>query len=229
MVPENVRKKVESILKNQNFSEQDDEVRIVDKGDGVFYGYVESKKRGSFGQLFIDEKDLTFLWGGSATNPDTLFERFKGGMRSMPHQERELRRNVRLPVIADDAEILSFAKKMAELFVGLFDERDADESVPLEDNWYGMIYNALVLLLSAKEKDTKLIFLTMLYHSPRLVKAYLARVKDRSVYDYWTQFIPEFMRREDSAELIHIFDLRIASLIGEQEIQDLCHNYDLAE
>ena len=88
-----------------------------------------------------------------------------------------------------------------------------------------MIYKALVLLLSAKEEDTKLIFLTMLYHDPKLVKTYLADVKDRNVYNYWTQDVPQFMKRNNPEKLVHYFDLRIASLIGEQEIQDLCNKY----
>ncbi len=219
---DDVKKKVESILKNQYFSEQDDEIVIKEKGDNVFYGYVKSDKRGVFGQLFIDGKDLTFLWGSSGINPDTLFERFKSGVRSMPHQKRNLRRNVCLPIIVDETEMLNFAKKLTKTFIELFEERDADENDPLKGEWYNMIYNALVLLLSAREKDTKLILLTMLYHSPNLVKTYLVNVKDRDVYNYWVQDVPRFMKKENSEKLIHYFDLRIASLIGEQEIQDLC-------
>lgn len=225
MVSDDVKKKVESILKNKNFSEQDDEIVIEEKGDRVFYCYVKSDKRGSFGQLFIDGKDLTYLYGSSAINPDALFDKFNAGMRSMPHQKRYLRRNVQLPIITDEAEILSFSKKLTEAFIDLFEEHDVDTQDPLKDDWYNMIYNALVLLLSAKEEDTKLIFLTMLYHDPKLVKTYLVDVKDRDVYNYWTQDVPQFMKRNNPEKLVHYFDLRIASLIGEQEIQDLCNKY----
>lgn len=86
MVSDDVRKKVESVLKNQDFSEQEDEVVIIEKGNNVFYGCVNSNKRG-FGQLFIDGNDLTFLFGSSAVNPDDLFEDFNSGMRSEPHQK----------------------------------------------------------------------------------------------------------------------------------------------
>ena len=172
MVSDDVKKKVESILKNKNFSEQDDEIVIKEKGDRVFYCYVKSDKRGSFGQLFIDGKDLTYLYGSSAINPDALFDKFNAGMRSMPHQKRYLRRNVQLPIITDEAEILSFSKKLTEAFIDLFEEHDVDTQDPLKDDWYNMIY-----------------------------------------------------KRNNPEELVHYFDLGIASLIGEQEIQDLCNKY----
>ena len=66
----------------------------------------------------------------------------------------------------------------------------------------------------------------MIYRSPTLVKTYLNKVHERDVYDYWIIKVPEFMKKEDAAELIHFFNLRIASLIGEQEIQNLCKNTD---
>lgn len=224
MIPDNVQKKIKDILKNKDFSEGDgDKVIIKEKGDNIFYGYVESKKRGSFGQLIMDGKNLSFLWGSSATNPETLLDRFKSGLRSMPHQKRETRRNVRLPVIADKTAILDFADKMTTTFMELFDKPNDHD--PLKDQWRDMIYYALVLLLSAKEEDTKLIFITMVYHKPSLVKTYLAKVEDRKTHDYWTKEVPQFMKRNDANDLVHLFDVRIASLIGEQEIQNLCRNY----
>lgn len=226
MIPENIQKKVEKILKNENYSESDgDEIIIKQKEDGLFYAFVESKKRGSFGQMVIDAGDLSFLWGNSSMNPSTLLERFKSGARSMPHQSKTTRRNVRLPVIEDNEEILDFSKKLANTFIELFDEEDSDYVDPLNGEWYKFIYNALVLLLSAKEPGTKLLLLTMVYVRPSLVKSYLKNVMDRDVYDYWTTEVPQFMEQENAKNMVDCFNIRIASLIGEQEIQDLCNNY----
>ena len=225
MIPEKIQEKVNEILKNDNFSEEDgDKVVINQKDEGVYYAYVESKKRGSFGHMVIDENNLSFLYGGSAINPEVLLERFRSGLRSMPHQTKKTRRNVLLPVINDDAEIIDFAKKLTDLFVKLSDEEHDGEQGFSEESWREMMYNALVLLLSAKEKDTKLLAVTMVYMSPRFVKTYLKDVKDREVYDYWTNKVPEMMKREGSGKLVYTFGVRAASLIGEQEIQDLCNN-----
>lgn len=226
MVPENLKKKAEEILKNKNFSEVDgDKIEIIPKDSGLFYGYVKSQKRGSFGQIIINSADLSFLWGASAINPDVLLERFKAGVRSMPHQKKATRRNIRLPVINKDAEIINFANQLTEAFVSLFDEQDDDAQDLPEEKWRKMIYGALVLLLSAKEEDTKLIMVTMMYHSPMLVKTFLRNVRDREVYDYWVKEVPKFMKKDNAQWLVHCFDVRIASLIGEQEIQDLCNKY----
>jgi hypothetical protein len=67
--------------------------------------------------------------------------------------------------------------------------------------------------------------LTMVYHNVDMVKKYLATVKDRAVYDYWTKEVPQFMENNKSAFIIHLFDVRVASLIGEQRIQDICRRY----
>lgn len=226
MIPEGVRRKAEEILRNKDFSELDgDEVVVEQKEDGIFYAFVKSKKRGSFGHIIIGANDLSFLWGSSGMDPSVLLERYKSGVRSMPSQTKKTRRNVRLPVIRDEATMLDFSKKMANTFIELFDEQDNDHNDPLENEWYRLIYNALVLLLSPREHDTKLIFLTMVYESPRLVKTYLRYIKERDVYDYWTVEVPKFMKQQNAKELISYFNIRIASLIGEQEIQDLCKNY----
>lgn len=226
MVPEDLKRKVEAFLKNESFSEADgDKIAISSKGDGIFYAYVKSEKRGSFGQMVISNKDLSFLFAGSAINPEVLLARYKAGVRSMPHQSKPTRRNVKLPVIEDDTKIVEFAKQMTDTFINLFDEQDIDKQDLLNGKWYDMIYNALVLLLSAKEKETKLILLTMVYHSPAFVKTFLQNVKEQNVYNYWIKEVPQIMKADDAQMKIHYFDVRIASLIGEQEIQDLCNKY----
>ena len=47
--------------------------------------------------------------------------------------------------------MLGFAEKLTGTFIELFDECDGDDYMS-EDEWYKMIYNALVLLMSAREK-----------------------------------------------------------------------------
>ena len=83
MIPEDVQKKVNSILKNEYFSESEgDEVVIIPKEDGLFYAYVKSNKRGGVGQMVISGSDLSFLFGGSYLSPEQLLEKFKNGDRS---------------------------------------------------------------------------------------------------------------------------------------------------
>jgi len=83
MIPENVQEKVNSILKNEYFSESEgDEVVIIPKEDEIFYAYVKSNKRGGVGQMVISGGDLSFLFGGSALSSDQLLEKFKNGDRS---------------------------------------------------------------------------------------------------------------------------------------------------
>ena len=83
MIPEDVQKKVNSILKNEYFSESDgDEVVIIPKEDEIFYAYVKSNKRGGVGQMVISGSDLSFLFGGSYFSPEQLLEKFKNGDRS---------------------------------------------------------------------------------------------------------------------------------------------------
>ena len=82
MIPENVQEKVNSILKNEYFSESEgDEVVIIPKENGIFYAYVKSNKRG-VGQMVISGGDLSFLSGGSYLSSDQLLEKFKNGDRS---------------------------------------------------------------------------------------------------------------------------------------------------
>lgn len=225
ITPADVRSKIEGLFKEQGVLEENDKIVIEEEEGNVFYGCLISNEYENFEQIIVDGNDLSFLWDGSAMPQKELLEIFKDGARSVRPRNKRTRRNVLLPVINDDKEILSFAKKMAETFMNLFEIRDFNEKYPLKDEWYNMIYNGVVLLLSAKEANTQLIILTHVYHSPALVRSYLKKVMDKDVYDYWTKKVPSFMGREDSGRLIDYFDFTIASLIGEQEIQDLCNNY----
>ena len=133
-------------MKNKSYSEQDgDEIIISRKEDNIFYAYVKSQKRGSFGQMVISGDDLTFLYGSSAMDSNILLEKFKAGSRSTPHQNTT-RRNVRLPVINNEKEMLKFANNLTDTFLNLFDKLDEDFEDPLSGYWHDMIYNGLVFI-----------------------------------------------------------------------------------
>ncbi len=228
-IPEEVRRKAEEVLKNENISIEDgDEIVVTKKDDNIFFAYVKSKKKESFGQIVIRGDNLAFLYGSYDEDPDRLIKLLKSGVTSIlvsSSQLNESRANVRLPVIEDDNEILAFARKITDVFVGFIDRESAYKNGPLAGKWYGMIYNGLVLLLSQREKDERLFSLSQIYLNPNLVLVFLERVTVRETYDYFTIEVPLFMKDADVRKELDYFNLRVASLIGEQEIQDLCRNY----
>lgn len=220
MVPENIYEKAKKILINNDFSEGDsDEVIVEQKEPNIYYAYVKSQKRGSFGQAIIDGNDLSFLFANSTMSPDNLLTRFKGDLRTVG----AVRRNVHLPIV-QDGEIANFAKKLVGAFNDCYGVKKSSDD-PLSEYYDKMLYNAVVLLLSAKDSSTRLIQLTMVYHNVDMVKRYLATVKDRAAHDYWTKEVSQFVKKDKSAFIIHLFDVRVASLIGEQRIQDICRRY----
>ena len=228
---EKVQKKAEILLKNESFSEQEgDQVVVVEKSEDIYFAFIKSNKRGSFGQAIISGKDFSYLTANSNANSDELVTMFKYGVRSNLLKSTHKRCNVLLPVIEQDEEILSFANKLTQTFMGLFDDREEKEyDFAIKNRWYKMIYCGIVLLLSPKQKYINLIHLTTIYNNPSLVKEFLRTVRNREVYEFWRLEVAAFMRREDAYMWVNEFNRRIASLIGEQEIQDLCRNYGKKE
>lgn len=228
-IPEKVRKKAAEILENESFSKEDgDEIIVTKKDEDIFFAYVKSKKKESFGQVVIRGGDLSFLYGTSDENPERLLKLLKNGVTSMVVSSSQLdksRANVKLPVIEDDKELLTFAKKLTDVFVSYINEESSYKSGPLAGKWDDMIYYGLVLLLSQREKNEKLFSLPQIYLNPGLVKVLLEKVTDREIHGYFTMVVPLFIKNADVREELDYFNIRVASLIGEQEVQDLCRDY----
>ena len=221
MIPDVILSRAKKILENESYSEEDgDKVVVVQKENNAYYAYVQSQKRGSFGQVIIDGNNSSFLYANSSVSPDELMARYQRDLRSVG----AVRRGVRLPVIQDDEEIIRFAKQLTKDFYECHGMKK-NSSDPLSEYFVDMLFNAIALLLSAKDGNTRLYQLTAVYRDVDMVRKYVATVKNRAVYDYWTKKVPLFMRKENSLFLVHAFELRVASLIGEQRIQDACRLY----
>ena len=221
-IPKRVREIANDfLLEKQNDREGVEGIEIEKKGEYTYYAYqkiVEGVEK-VYWHMMIDNTNGSFLIFDSKRSYDFLQKNYEAGIRTILQPNRKLRRFVKLPIIKDDAERRLFAKNLAIEMVELFDKDVRYEK------WYAeeeiMIENALMLLLSSNERE-KLSSVTGCFRSPKFVKYYLGSVTDKKTYDYWTSYIPRFMKRNESGNILNHFFEEFNLTVGEDRIQNIC-------
>ena len=96
-------------------------------------------------------------------------------------------------------------RKIAEQLADYYVDHLCDVArVALNDRAKAMMYNAAMLVLACDEAMAGNIL--RCYKDLEFAKESLAKVRDRAVYDYWTQEVPSFMRSRNAQQLVEIFN-----------------------
>ena len=139
-------------------------------------------------------------------------------------EQKDLRKDVYLPIIEDQKEMQKFAKKLAKLIISLFGTGGEHDEYRKQET--EMLYHALVLLMSYPKKQ-QLKKTILCYISPEFVKHRMRFLTTKDTYEYWRLEVPKYMKQQkDIANLLRHFYVNIALVIGEDEVQDLCKNYE---
>jgi hypothetical protein len=141
----------------------------------------------------------------------------------MPEEQKELRKNIYLPVIEDEEEKLKFAKGLTDLMMSMFDTGGNGDAY-LEQE-IGMLYHAIVLLMSYSKRQ-RLKQVLLCYIDPEFTKRRMQQLRNREIFDYWQIQVPKFMTEQKGiAKLLRHFFVNVALLVGEDAVQDYCKNY----
>ena len=137
--------------------------------------------------------------------------------------QKDLRKNVYLPVIEDQKEMQKFAKKLTKVIISLFGTGGEHDEYRKQET--EMLYHAIVLLMAYPKKQ-HLKAAIHCYLNPEFVKRRMEFLTIKDTYEYWRLEVPKFMKQQnDIANLLRHFYINVALVIGEDEVQDLCKSY----
>ena len=138
--------------------------------------------------------------------------------------KKDLRKDVYLPVIEDQKEMQKFAKKLTKVIISLFGTGSEHDEYRKQET--EMLYHAIVLLMAYPKKQ-HLKAAIHCYLSPEFVKRRMEFLTIKDTYEYWRLEVPKFMKQQNNiANLLRHFYINVTVVIGEDEVQDLCKNYE---
>lgn len=139
-------------------------------------------------------------------------------------KQKGLRKDIYLPVIEDQKEMQKFAKKLTKTIISLFGAGGEHDEYRKQET--EMLYHAIVLLMAYPKKQHLKVAIHC-YLSPEFVKRRMEFLTIKDTYEYWRLEVPKFMKQQnDIANLLRHFYINVALVIGEDEVQDLCENYE---